>query len=103
MFETVLRKGKFEVSLLFLVSAVSLGVASSMIGDSTRALATRGFHNLALVFLRASGFIVGVLWLPLSVKLFREVVNLMRRHYRARVQNYQKLLNYDLSCAFSVT
>lgn len=76
MLGNVARKSVRELELLLLVSTVSLGVSSAMIGDGAH-----GMRQVGLMLgLSLAELVVGVAWLIVSARIIHETGKLMKKH-----------------------
>ena len=80
MSRDILKKVRHELGLLLMILAISLGISSAMVSDGARAFGVLWEISSFLTVIKISEFIVGLPWLFLTLKIFREYVMIGRRH-----------------------
>ena len=76
MSRDVLKRIKHEFGFLLVVLAVSLGISAAMVSDGARAFGTIQEIGSLLAIVKLSEFIIGIFWLFLTLKIFRECMNI---------------------------
>ncbi|MEM3828556.1 MAG: hypothetical protein QXP36_05020 [Conexivisphaerales archaeon] len=79
--EDAFRKVRIELSILWVVLSISLGISSAMVGDAARAFSGDVIFSLGFVYaiVRIIEFIVGVFWLFLTLGAFKEFAKMKRK------------------------
>ncbi|MEM3892169.1 MAG: hypothetical protein QW282_08490 [Nitrososphaerales archaeon] len=78
--EDAFRKVRVEVSILWVVLSISLGISSAMVGDAARAFSGDIFYlGFVHAIVRIIEFIVGVFWLFLTLGAFKEFAKMKRK------------------------
>jgi len=85
-----LEKVKKELSLLFVIVTVSLGVSSAMVSDGLNALIFNPSFSSLIWLVKFCELLIGVFWLILSVKLVFEVLRIQRNHMFLFLKEYGK-------------
>lgn len=79
--EDAFRKVRVEVSVLWVILSISLGISSAMVGDAARAFSGHVIFSLGFVhaIVRVIEFIVGIFWLFLTLGAFKEFAKIKRK------------------------
>ncbi|MEM3753646.1 MAG: hypothetical protein QW778_03535 [Candidatus Micrarchaeaceae archaeon] len=85
--EDAFRKVRVELSVLWVILSISLGISSAMIGDAARAFSGDVIFSLGFVhaIMRALEFVVGIFWLFLTLGAFKEAAKIKRKRRYALI------------------
>jgi len=76
----VLEKVRRELGFLVVALSISLGISAAMVLDAARVFGVLREIRPFLAVVRISEFVIGLFWLFLTLKIFRECMRMGRKH-----------------------